>query len=244
MNDDWGNIHYSPIQDYQYEHWFREVQYNGKGLNDAQREEYLKREDEFISQHIEGLPLMKKILDSIKDKHDEFHEIQRTIVSVSQFCLITMIDSMVLGKYFILANKDYDRRLMRGKLRVVLNEGFKKLYGFNDNNRGNSKWKKLASVLKYFPEEINHQYNHLSSLLEEHSKSSSWWRDERDIETHLDTEKLYDSRCEDIIESKVMMESLKLYNTLFAVNAFLTNMHACFYNTILDKYKRGELSEE
>ena len=90
---------------------------------------------------------------------------------------------------------------MRGKLRVVLNEGFKKLYGFNDKNRGNSEWKKLASVLKYFPEEINHQYNHLSSLLEEHSKSSSWWRDERDIETHLDTEKLYDSRCEDIIES-------------------------------------------
>lgn len=243
MNDDWGNIHYSPIQDCQYEHWFREVQYNGKELNDAQREEYLKREDEFISQHIEGLPLMKKILDSIKDKHDEFHEIQRTIVSVSQFCLITMIDSMVLGKYFILANKDYDRRLMRGKLRVVLNEGFKKLYGFNDNNRGNSEWKKLASILKYFPKEINHQYKYLSSLLEEHSKSSSWWRDERDIETHLDTEKLYDSRCEDIIESKVMMESLKLYNTLYAVNNFLFNMHSCINNFCIDKYKRGELKE-
>jgi hypothetical protein len=244
MNDDLGNIHYSPIQDYQYEHWFREVQYNGKELNNAQREEYLKRVDGYISQHLEGLPLMKKILDSIKDKHDEFHEIQRTIVSVSQFCLITMIDSMVLGKYFILANKDYDRRLMRGKLRVVLNEGFKKLYGFNDKNRGNSEWKKLASVLKYFPEEINHQYNHLSSLLAEHSKSSSWWRDERNIETHLDTEKLYDSRCEDIIESKVMMESLKLYNTLYAVNSFLFNMHSCINNFCVDKYRRGELKEE
>ena len=243
MNDDLGNIHYSPIQDYQYEQWFHEVQYNGKELNNAQREEYLKRVDGYISQHLEGLPLMKKILDSIKDKHDEFHEIQRTTVSVSQFCLITMIDSMVLGKYFILANKDYDRRLMRGKLRVVLNEGFKKLYGFNDNNRGNSEWKKLASVLKYFPEEINHQYNHLSSLLEEHSKSSSWWRDERDIETHLDTEKLYDSRCEDIIESKVMMDSLKLYNTLYAVNNFLFNMHSCVNNFCIDKYKRGELKE-
>lgn len=243
MNDDLVNIHYSPIQDYQYEQWFHEVQYNGKELNNAQREEYLKREDEFISQHIEGLPLMKKILDSIKDKHDEFHEIQRTIVSVSQFCLITMIDSMVLGKYFILANKDYDRRLMRGKLRVVLNEGFKKLYGFNDKNRGNSEWLKLASVLKYFPEEINHQYNHLSSLLEEHSKSSYWWRDERNIETHLDTEKLYDSRCEDVIESKVMMESLKLYNTLYAVNSFLFNMHSCINNFLIDKYNRGELKE-
>ena len=243
MNDDWGNIHYSPIQDYQYEQFFQEVQYNGKELNDDERKEFLKKVDECISQHIEGLPLAKDILERIKDLHDDFHEIQRTIVSVSQFCLITMIDSMVLGKYFILANKDYDRRLMRGKLRVVLNEGFKKLYGFNDNNRGNSEWKKLASVLKYFPEEINHQYNHLSSLLEEHSKSSYWWRDERNIETHLDTEKLYDSRCEDIIESKVMMDSLKLYNTLYAVNNFLFNMHSCVNNFCIDKYKRGELKE-
>ena len=207
------------------------------------RKEFLKKVDECISQHIDGLPLTKDTLDNIKDLHDEFHEIQRTIVSVSQFCLITMIDSMVLGKYFILANKDYDRRLMRGKQRVVLNEGFKKLYGFNDNNRENSEWIKLASILKYFPEEINHQYKYLSSLLEGHSKSSSWWKDERDVETHLDTQKLYNSRCEDIIESKVMMESLKLYNTLFAVNNFLFNMHSCINNFLIDLYNRGELKE-
>ena len=237
-------IQYSPIQNYQYEQWFHEVQYNGKELNDTEREEFLIRVDACISQHIEGLPIMKDILDSIKDKHSVFHEIRRTVVSVSQFCLITMIDSMVLGKYFILANKDYDRKLMRGKLRVVLNEGFKKLYGFNDNNREYSEWKKLASVLKYFPEEINQQYNYLSSLLEEQSKSSSWWKDERDVETHLDTEKLYNSRCEDIIESKVMMESLKLYETLLAVNNFLFNMHKCIYNFLVEKYKRGELIEE
>ena len=243
MNEDLENIQYSTIQNYQYEQWFHEVQYSGKELNNAEREEFLKRVDEYFAQHLEGLPLMKNILDSIKDKHDIFHEIQRTIVSVSQFCLITMIDSMVLGKYFILANKDYDRKLMRGKLRVVLNEGFKKLYGFNDKNRGNSEWNKLASVLKYFPAEIKQQYNYLSSLLEDYSKSSSWWRDERDVETHLDTEKLYNSRCEDLIESKVMMESLKLYETLLAVNNFLFNMHSCINNFLIDKYKRGELNE-
>ena len=230
------NVQYSPIRNYRYEQFFQEVQYNGKELNDDERKEFLKKVDNCISQHIEGLPLTKDILDSIKDLHDDFHEIQRTIVSVSQFCLITMIDSMVLGKYFILANKDYDRRMMRGKLRVVLNEGFKKLYGFNDNNRENSEWIKLASILKYFPEEINHQYKYLSSLLEGHSKSSSWWKDERDVETHLDTQKLYNSRCEDIIESKVMMESLKLYNTLFAVNNFLFNMHSCINNFLIDLY--------
>lgn len=241
MNDDLGNIHYSPIQDYQYEQFFQEVQYNGKELNDDERKEFLKKVDNCISQHIEGLPLTKDILDSIKDLHDDFHEIQRTIVSVWQFCLITMIDSMVLGKYFIMANQDYDKRLMRGKMMVVLNEGFKKLYGFDEKTRKKSEWKRLDSFLEYFPKEIKNQYNHLSSLLEEHSKTSYWWRDERNVETHLDAENLYASRCEEIIESKVMMDSLKLYETLFAVNLFLFNMHSCINNCLFELSQRGEL---
>jgi hypothetical protein len=244
MNDDLGNIHYSPIQDYQYEHWFREVQYNGKELNDDERKEFLKKVDECISQHIDGLPLTKDILERIKDLHDDFHEIQRTIVSVSQFCLITMIDSMVLGKYFILANKDYYRRLMRGKLRVVLNEGFKKLYGFEEKTRTRSEWNKVSTIINYFPEELVLQYEQLSSLLDHHAQTSSWWRDERNMETHLDTEKLYVSRCEEVVEAQVMLDSLKLFDALFAVNLFLSNLHSYLRNVLLDKYLRGELREE
>ena len=102
----------------------------------------------------------------------------------------------------------------------------------------------LLPILKYFPEDIQQQYQHLTSLLENHSKSSSWWCDERDAETHLNAEELYTSRCENIIESKVMMESFKLLGTLLAVDCFLTNMHACFNNTLIDMYLRGELKDE
>lgn len=49
-----------------------------------------------------------------------------------------MIDSMVVGKYFILADRDYDQRFMRGKLFVILKEGFKKLYGFNEKSHKKS----------------------------------------------------------------------------------------------------------
>lgn len=35
----------------------------------------------------------------------------------------------------ILEDRDYDRRFMRGKLFVILNEGFKKLYGFNEQSQ-------------------------------------------------------------------------------------------------------------
>ena len=97
--------------------------------------------------------------------------------------------------------------------------------------------------MKYFPEEINRQYQELTDLLEKQSNTSSWWKDECNYETHLDTEKLYKSRQEEIVESKVMMDSMKLFNTLMAVSNFLGNAHACLYNFLVKKYHRGELSE-
>ena len=152
----------------------------------------------------------------------------------------------------ILADRDYDRRFMRGKLFVILNEGFKKLYGFNEQSHKKSewnkllpimKWNKLLPIMKYFPEVIKRQYQDLTYLLEDQSHISSWWKDERNYETHLDTEKLYKSRQEEIIESKVMMDSLKLFNTLMAVSHFLENVHACLLNFLVRKYRRGELFE-
>ena len=243
MTNEFDNSQYAPIRNHPYERWFREVQYNGKELNENEKKEFLQIVNDTISTHSEGLPLLKEALDDIKDLHDEFHDAQRIVISILQFTLTTMIDSMVISKYFILADKDYDRRFMRGKMKVILNEGFKKLYGFEEKTHQKSEWNRLVPILKYLPENIQNQYKHLSSLLEEHSKSSSWWKDERDLETHLDIEKLYMSRCEDVVESKVMMESLRLYDTLYAVNLFLTNMHACSYNYLLDKYQRGELKE-
>ena len=126
---------------------------------------------------------------------------------------------------------------------VILNEGFKKLYGFEEKTHQKSEWHRLVPILKIFPEDIKVQYKKLSSLLEEHSRSSSWWRDERNVETHLDIEKLYMSRCDDVVESKVMMDSNKLFSTLYAVNLFMKNMYACFLNSLVCKYLHGELKE-
>lgn len=244
MNEDLLNLHFSPIREYKYASFFEEVQYNGKILSDKERKEYVAIIDETIANYTEGLPLMYDILESTKDKQDEYHEIDRTVVSVMQFVLITMIDSMVASKYFILADGDYDKRFMRGKLMVILNEGFKRLYGFDERTYIKSEWDRLLPLMKRFPEAINLQYQELTYHLEKHAKSSGWWKEERDCETHLDTEKLYVSRQEEIIESKVMIDSMKLFNTLLAVNNFLSNLHTCLYNYVVDKYNRGELKDE
>lgn len=242
MMNELDNIQYSPIRSHPYKQWFRDVQFNGKILNTTERKEFIAIADETISGYYEGLPMISSELERIKDLHDEYHEMYRTLLSVMSFVMITMIDSMAISKYFILADKDYDRRFMRGKMKVILNEGFKRLYGFKEGK--DSKWDELGSILKYFPEEIKKQYQELSSLLEEQAKYSSWWKDERNIETHLDAEKLYLSRCKELVEGKVLLDSLKLLDALNAVYHFLGNMHSCFLNTLTYKYLKGELPEE
>ena len=244
MKEDIENYQYSLIYNYRYAEWFKEVQYNGKTLSDTEREELVSVIDETVDQYKEGLPMMIGELERCKDLHDEYHNVSRVLNSVMLFVLTTMIDSMVACKYFILADKDYDRRFMRGKLMVILNEGFKKLYGFEKNTHAKSEWDRLLPILKYFPEQINYQYQELTYLLEQHATSSSWWKEERNLETHLDTEKLYYSRQEEVIESKVMMDSMKLFNTLHAVDLFLTNMHGCLTNHLIAMYRRGELKQD
>lgn len=244
MNEDLENIHYSQIRDFRYAQWFEIVQYNGKTLSDEERKDFVAVIDETVALYSEGLPLMYDTLESNKDKHDDYHVIERTIASVMQFVLITMIDCMVASKYFILADKDYDRRFMRGKLMIILNEGFKRLYGFEKTTYDKSEWNKLLPILKYFPEQMNKQYQDLTYLLQKHSTSSSWWKDERNLETHIEADKLYVSRQEELIESKVMMDSLKLFNTLLAVNNYLWNLHTCLFNYLVGKYKRGEIIDQ
>ncbi len=242
MNDDLDNIQYSQIRNYNYAQWFQNVECNGRVLSGRDRQDFIADLNFAIDQYSEGLPLLRDALKEHKEQVGETHRFLETIYSVSLFVVITMTDILVVSKYFMLAEKDYERRLMRGKLSIILNEGFKKLYGFVKTPK--SEWGRLSPLMKYYPEEIKDQYQQLTSLLEEQGSSSSWWKKERDCETHQDAEELYESRQEDVIESKVMMDSMKLFDALLAVDHFLTNMHGCWLNYLLDKYKKGELKEE
>lgn len=232
MTNEFDHIQYSPIRNYRYVQWFQEVKYSGKSLTEAERKEFLAASDEIIASYSKGLPLIASQLERYKNMHGEYYEIYRTLLSVMLFTLLIVIDSIVACKLFIMADKDYDRRFLRGKMKIILNEGFKKLYGFKEGKK-ESEWNRLAAILKYFPEKIKRQYQELSSLLEEQSISSSWWKEERSLETHPSAEKLYASRCEDVVESKVMTDAMKLINALFAVYAFLTNMNACCRNFLV-----------
>lgn len=113
-NEDLSNLQYSLIRDYNYPKWFQEVQYNGKTLSDKERRDTIIMIDETVDQFSKGLPLLQNELNAIIGQHDQFHELERTVTSILQFVLITMIDNMVAGKFFLIADRDYDRRFMRG----------------------------------------------------------------------------------------------------------------------------------
>lgn len=226
-------IQYAQIREYNFKEYFQEFQYNGKVINDDERKEFIKGLDESIAQYSEGFPLIKEGLDNYKDNDNDFLKAYRIVLSVYLFVLITSIDCLVISKYFLLADKDYDKRFMRGKMKIILNEGFKKLYGFDEKSRKNTEWRKLITAVELCPDIIKRKYADLSEKLQAHSETSSWWKEERDVETHLDAEGLYESRCEEISESKVMMDVTKLFATLYAIQLFMTNVHACFHNTML-----------
>jgi len=244
MNEDLKNIQIKPIRNYEFTHWFQEVRYNGETLSDEERKDFASMIDETIEENSAGFPIMQDVLNHFNNPNDELHNDLRTIVSAMLFVLTTRTDIMAATKFFIIANKDYDRRFMRGKLRVILNEGFKRLYGFQENKRKDTEWYKLKPILNHFPEEIRRQYQELTQLINNQSKESTWWKEERDLETHLqDSLKLYHSRQEEIIESKVAIESMKLYCTLMAVSEYLENLYTCIFNYIAGMYQEGELKE-
>lgn len=236
-------IHYWPVRDIDYAPYFQEVQPNGKTLSEKEREKFIAIIDDVVSRYISGFPMIKQELERISDIHDDYHILSRVVNSMSLFVLMTMTDMMIASKYFLKADKDYERRYMRGKLRVLQNEGFKKLYGFKEKSILESEWMRLKPFIDRFPVLIQEQYRKITSYLDIYSKSSSWWKRDRDLETHLDAEDLFISRQEEINESKVMMDSMKLYETLDAVNVFLTNAHACITNYAVKKYFEGEIKE-
>lgn len=244
MKEDLKDVQFHPIIMTDFREFFVDYKFNGRSLNNKERQDVIQVFNRVISDYKSGLPLVYDSLSCYKGRTDPFGILNYTIDSIYLFSLITMLDFHIVGKQFISTDDDYEKRFMRGKMFVILNEGFKKLYGFNGNNHKKSEWAKLTPLFEYFPKVIQQQYIDLTYNLDMLSKTSTWWEQERCWETHIDAESLYASRNEPLNESQVMIESLKLYGALRAVNLFLKNAGAILTNTLIEKYRNGELTDQ
>ena len=209
------------------------IYYNNKVLSAQEREEFRIRSDEAIDVFAESIDGFYELNREHKPSENKAHDkITKTVLEVGIFTCYTFCDCVALLKHFVLSSNSYDKSLFRGKLKVLLNEGFKSLYGFNDKQREKSYYIKLGDIMNYFPG-FQSEYDSMLLKLKQLSEQSTWWKDERNIEVHLDMSQLYKSRHEEINESKVAMEAHLLIDLLVQINRLMGRMHQAYIDYMM-----------
>lgn len=201
----------------------RKLSYNNRKLTTDERVEYCKVSDNYIndfSEYIDGLYQLAK--DPLLSENSASSQIDNTIIKTSLFIQYSLCDCAVLNKLFVRATNPYEKSMLRGKLKVLLNEGFKKLYGFNKKGYKDSYCAQVEAIMPMFPE-FKSEFDELLSDLAQISKDS-WWKDERNAEVHIDAIRLYELRHEEINESKVAMEASQLLACFNRFNNLMRNL--------------------
>ena len=213
------------------------IYYNNKVLSAQEREEFRIMSEETIRDFSESIEGFYELSQEFKPSQNKDHDkISKTVLDVGIFTSYTFCDCVALLKHFVLSSNAYDKSLFRGKLKVLLNEGFKSLYGFNDKQRKRSYYIKLGEIMNYFPG-FQLEYDSILLKLKQLSEQSTWWKDERNTEVHLDMSQLYKTRHEEINESKVAMESQLLIDLLVQINKLMGRMHQTYLNYIMRHLK-------
>ena len=209
------------------------IYYNNKVLSAQEREEFRIMSEETIRDFSESIEGFYELSQEFKPSPNKDHDkITKTVLDVGIFTSYTFCDCVALLKHFVLSSNDYDKSLFRGKLKVLLNEGFKSLYGFNDKQRKRSYYIKLGEIMNYFPG-FQLEYDSILLKLKQLSEQSTWWKDERNTEVHLDMSQLYKTRHEEINESKVAMESQLLMGLLVQINKLMGRMHQAYIDYMM-----------
>ena len=204
------------------------IYYNNKVLSAQEREAFRIMSEETIRDFSESIEGFYELSQEFKpSQNKEYDKITKTVLDVGIFTSYTFCDCVDLLKHFVLSSNTYDKSLFRGKLKVLLNEGFKSLYGFNDKQREKSYYIKLGEIINHFPD-FKSEYNSILLKLKQLSEQSTWWKDERNIEVHLDMTQLCKSRHEEINESKVAMEAHLLIDLLVQINRLMGRMHQAY----------------
>ncbi|WP_289065329.1 hypothetical protein [uncultured Alistipes sp.] len=213
----------------------RKLTYNNRILSEQERAEFCRVSDEYIkmfSESIDGIYRLAK--EDSSSNNSDYKKITDTVINISIFTGYSFCDCIVLMKLFVRATNPYEKSMLRGKLKVQLNEGFKKLYGFTQKGYKDSYCAQLENIMPMFPG-FRNKFNELSSDLALISKDS-WWKDERNAEVHINAGRLYELRHEEINESKVAMETMQLIDLFNRFNHLVNNMHRALLNHMIARY--------
>ena len=209
-----------------------DIQYN-KALSQEECSKFNLLADEMISIFSESIDGMYELGKSYQDMNNIHHKVSKIMCDVSVFVSYAFADCIVLTKLFMNTPDMYEKSLLRGKLKVHMNESFKKLYGFTEKARKESYTAKLQEIIPHFYG-LDREFAGILADLEEISKRNSWWKEIRSAEVHLDIPILYESRHEEINESQVVMETMQLIPFFIRFNSLLPRMNHAHMNYMFE----------
>lgn len=208
-----------------------EVKFKNKVLTEQERKGLISEMDKLIAEYSESIHRYHNRTCA----NENWKSLLKVLDEIGEYSLRVITDCVVLQKYFLLATSHYEKALFRGKLQVILNEGFKQVYGFKESKKKPSLWNRLSDFAERFPDPLKKRHQDLQEKLEMYSQDS-WWMDERNSETHLDIAALYESRETSIVEAKVIMESKELIDILLDVHEFMTNLYGLYCADLYQQY--------
>ena len=126
----------------------RELTYNNRILSEQERVEFCEKSDEYINMFSECIEEICQLATKIQEsENSDYDKITNTLILTSTFTGYSFCDCIVLTKLFVRATNPYEKSFLRGKLKVQLNESFKKLYGFSKKGYKDSHCAQLETII-------------------------------------------------------------------------------------------------
>ena len=179
-----------------------------------------------FSDSIEG---MHQCMEEIRSSPDsDFNKVLRIFIEVSSFIGFSFCDCVVLTKSFIMASNSYEKSFFqRQACRFSLMRASKNYMDLRRKIAKDSYSSKLGEIMFMFPG-FQTEYIDIMSDLCCIATLDSWWRETRNIEVHIDADRLYASRHKPINESKVVMEACQLINLFTCFNRLMARMNRAY----------------
>ena len=172
-----------------------------------------------MPQSVDGIHATKKLFSTLSSINSERIAALAKLYDISLYVSLLSGDYVVLFHQFLSSDFLYERKYAMAKLYPLMNESFKRLYGFVNEKTGQVKlssdayWKDIQELVPLMNETEQVLYDELEDLLLKKA-SYSWWKDVRDAEVHLDAEKIYKYRCDQEDENVTIRDAISFYDVL------------------------------
>lgn len=183
---------------------------------------------------VDGIHNSKELLSALSSIKNERFEAIEKLCDISLYVSLLFGDFIVLFHQFLSSGFLYERRFAMAKLYPLMNESFKRLYGFVNKDTGlvvlspDSYWKKIQELHPLMNEQEIALFDQLEDVLLKKA-SFSWWKADRDAEVHLNAEKIYKHRCDQEDENVAIRDAMSFYDVLFRTTRLTSLMLSRLY---------------